>query len=112
MNDERLSWRKAFEKISPKTLRLRLEHRRAEFPDAYAREAEIWLLEKDAESDAIEFRRFQTSRFWTIIAGVAGAIAAVASLIAAFPVVRNGSNEAIGGFPFAQPTPGYSGMMR
>jgi hypothetical protein len=88
MINERLSWRKAFEKIGPETLRIRLEHRRAEFPVEYAREAEAWLLEKDAENAAIELRRFQTIRLWTVVAGVAGSVAAIAGLISAFPVIR------------------------
>ena len=72
MTEERQSWRKAFEMIGPAQLRLRLEHRRPEFSNEYAREAEVWLLEKDAENTAIEVKRFQIIRRWTIIAGVAG----------------------------------------
>jgi hypothetical protein len=88
MDSERANWRKAFEKIGPETLRLRLEHRRAEYAGEYAREAEIWLLEKDAERAAVELRRFKTIRVWTIVAGVGGGIAAIAGLIAACPVIR------------------------
>jgi hypothetical protein len=89
MINEHLSWRKAFEAIGPDTLRLRLEHRRAEFSNEYAREAEVWLLEKDAEKAAVELRRFKIIRLWTIVAGVAGGVAAIAGVIAAFPVVRD-----------------------
>ncbi len=88
MTDERQSWRRAFEKIGPAQLRLRLEHRRAEFPNEYAREAEVWLLEKDAENTAIELEQFQVIRRWTVIAGAAGSVAAIASLIAAWPVIK------------------------
>jgi hypothetical protein len=54
MVDERQNWRKAFEMIGPAQLRLRLEHRRNEFAPEYAREAEIWLIEKDAEAAAVK----------------------------------------------------------
>jgi hypothetical protein len=53
-----------------------------------AREAEVWLLEKDADNTAVEVKRFLIIRRWTIIAGVAGSVAAIASLIAAWPVVK------------------------
>jgi hypothetical protein len=88
MPDERQSWRKASEMIGPAQLRLRLEHRRAEFSNDCAREAEIWLLENDTESTAIELERFKVIRLWAIIAGVAGSIAAIAGLIAAWPVIK------------------------
>ncbi len=88
MADERQSWRKAFEMIGPEQLRLRLEHRRNEFAPDYAREAEIWLLEKGAEAAAIERQRFQTIRTWAMIAGIAGVLAAVAAWIAAWPVIK------------------------
>jgi hypothetical protein len=64
MPDERQNWRKAFELTGPALLRLRLEHRRNEFPPEYAREAEIWLLEQDAKVAAIERQRFQAIRRW------------------------------------------------
>ena len=54
MTDDRKNWRKAFEMIGPETLRLRLEHRRNEYQVDYGREAELWLIEKDAEAAAIE----------------------------------------------------------
>ena len=54
MADERQKWRKAFEMIGPAQGRLRLEHRRNEYPPDYARDAEIWLLEKDAEATATD----------------------------------------------------------
>jgi hypothetical protein len=74
--------------IGPAQLRLRLEHRRNEFATDYAREAEIWLLERDAQAGAIERRRFRILRRWAVTAGVAGIVAAVAGLIAAWPVIR------------------------
>ena len=54
---ERASWRKAFDMVGPASMRLRLEHRRNEFAPDYAREAELWLLEKDAEAQRAELRR-------------------------------------------------------
>ena len=85
--NERENWRKAFEKIGPEQLRLRLEHRRNEYADEYGREAELWLLEKDAETARIEHRRFRTIRFWAIIGGIASVTAAIAAWIAAWPVI-------------------------
>lgn len=87
--DERQNWRKAFEMIGPAQLRLRLEHRRNEFAPDYAREAEVWLLEKDAQAAAIELRRFRTLQRWSVVAGIAGIVAAAAALIAAWPVIRD-----------------------
>jgi hypothetical protein len=92
MTDERQNWRKAFEVIGPSQLRLRLEHRRTELPNEYAREAEIWLLEKDAEAAALEAYRFRKLLRWTIVAGVAGVLAALAACIAAWPVIREWFN--------------------
>lgn len=89
MNDERQSWRKAFEMLGPEQLRLRLEFRRSEYSGEYGREAEKWLLEKDAEATAIELERFRTVRRWAIIAGVAGIAATIIGLIAAWPVVKS-----------------------
>ena len=66
MTGDRENWRKAFEMIGPETLRLRLEHRRNEYHGEYGREAEIWLLEKDAEAVAIERQRFQKVLRWAI----------------------------------------------
>jgi hypothetical protein len=88
---ERASWRKAFDMVGPATMRLRLEHRRNEFAPDYAREAELWLLEQDAEVLSVETRRFNTIRFWTIVAAVAGIIAAIGSIIAAWPVLKGSS---------------------
>jgi hypothetical protein len=85
---ERASWRKAFDMVGPTSMRLRLEHRRNEFAPECAREAEVWLLEKDAEARVVETQRYKTIRFWTIVAAVAGIIAAVGSIIAAWPVLK------------------------
>jgi hypothetical protein len=89
MTDERLSWHKAFEMIGPEQLRLRLEHRRNEMPPDYAREAEVWLLEKDAEAAAVERKRHETILRWAIIAGIASVLAAIAAWIAAWPVIKD-----------------------
>jgi hypothetical protein len=85
---EKQNWRRAFEMIGPETLRLRLEHRRNEYANEYGREAELWLLEQDAKAAALEHDRFRTIRFWAIVGGVTGAVAAVAACIAAWPVVK------------------------
>ena len=87
--DEREAWRKAFASIGPETLRLRLENRRNEYHGDYGREAEIWLLEKDAEAASAELNRFRTIRRWTIVAGLAGTVAAITGIIAAWPIVRS-----------------------
>jgi hypothetical protein len=89
MTDERQNWRKAFEMLGPKTLRLRLESRRNEYAGDYGREAEVWLLEKAAEAAAIDQKRFQIVRCWSIIGGVAAVVAAIAGLIAAWPVTQS-----------------------
>ena len=88
MADERQSWRKAFEMLGPQQLRLRLELRRGEYSGEYGREAELWLLEKEAEAAVIERERFETVRRWAMIAGVAGIVAAIVGLIAAWPVIK------------------------
>jgi hypothetical protein len=81
-------WRAAFEMIGPETLRLRLEHRRNEYSGEYGRCAEMWLLEKDAESATTERERFRTIRRWTIIAGLSGIIAAIVGSISAWPIIE------------------------
>jgi hypothetical protein len=86
--DERKKWREAFELTGPELLRLQMETRRNEFGADYTREAELWLLEKDAQAAAIESKRFQTIRRWSIIGGVAAVVAAIAGLIAAWPVIK------------------------
>ena len=88
MNDQRESWRKAFEMIGPEQLRLRLEHRRNEYAGEVGREAEAWLLEMDAKAAALERERFETVRRWAIIGGVAAVIAAITGLISAWPIVK------------------------
>jgi hypothetical protein len=80
------SWRKAFEKTGPETLRLQLG--RNDYAGEYRQEAIKWLLEQDAKAAAIERERFQTMRRWTIIGVVVAAIAAIAALIAAWPVIK------------------------
>lgn len=82
------NWRKAFEAIGPAQLRLQLEHRRAEYGDAYTREAEVWLLEQDAKNAAIELKQFRKVLSWAIVAGVASVVAAIAGLIGAWPIVK------------------------
>ena len=84
MTDER--WRKGFEMTGPETLRLQLS--RNEFSGEYRQEAIKWLLEKDAEAAAIDRKRFQIISRWAIIGGVAAVVAAIAGLIAAWPVIK------------------------
>jgi hypothetical protein len=86
---EEENWRRAFEMIGPKTLRLRLETRRNEFSPDYARAAEIWLLEQDAAAERKETTRFNMIKRWTIAAAIAGIIAALGGAIAAWPVIRD-----------------------
>lgn len=89
MTSERQSWREAFEKLGPEQLRLRLEYRRNEYTGDYGRETEMWLFEKAAEAAAVERERFETVRRWAVIGGVAAVVAAIAGLIAAWPVVKS-----------------------
>jgi hypothetical protein len=84
MPSELENWHKAFEMIGPDTLRLRLEMRRAEYDGAYGRAAEEWLLKKKAESDRLEAARFKIIKRWTVAAAIAGIIAAMAAVVAAF----------------------------
>lgn len=86
---ERESRRKAFEKLGPEQLRLRLEYRRDEYAGDYGREAETWLFEKAAEAAALERIRFETIRRWAIIGSVVAVVAAIAGLIAAWPVIAS-----------------------
>jgi hypothetical protein len=87
--DEREQWRKAFDMLGPEALRLRLESRRNEYPGEYGRCAEAWLLERDQKAAAVDLARYRTIRRWTVIAGVAGVVAAAAALIAALPALRD-----------------------
>jgi hypothetical protein len=73
------SWRKAFEMVGPETLRLELA--RNNYEPEYRRAAIEWLLKQDAKAAAIERGRFWAMLLWTIIA-------AVAAVIAAWPVVQ------------------------
>ncbi len=84
MTDER--WRKGFEMTGPETLLLQLS--RNEFSGEYRQEAIKWVLEKGAKAAAIDRKRFQIIRRWTIIGGVAAVVVAIAGLIAAWPVIK------------------------
>jgi hypothetical protein len=44
----------------------------------------MWLLEKKAEAERLDRDRFQTIRWWTIIAAFASVIAAITGTIALF----------------------------
>jgi hypothetical protein len=83
-DDQRPDWHRAFEKIGPDSVRLRLETRRNEMPPAYAKEAEHWLNEQDADAEDRYDRRYKMMRLWTIIAAVSGIIGAVTGIIALF----------------------------
>jgi len=48
----------------------------------------MWLFEKAAEAAAVDRKRFQTIRRWAMIGGVAAVVAAIAALIAAWPVIK------------------------
>jgi len=80
MASELENWHKECEMVGPETRRLRMEMRRSEYDGAYGRAAEEWLLEKKAQSDRLEEARFRTIKRWTVIAEVAGAIAAAAAI--------------------------------
>jgi hypothetical protein len=99
MTTEEDNWRKAFEMIGPDQLRLRLETRRPEYGPQYARAAEVWILEQDAKKAALEESReakkaaLERSRYrmnlgWTIAGFCVAAVAAIAAIISAVPVVR------------------------
>jgi hypothetical protein len=87
MANERPDYRKGFEALGREQLRLRIEHRPNEYAGEIGREAERWLHEQDAKAAAIEHSRFRTIRFWAVIGGVTGALAAIAAWIAAWPVI-------------------------
>ena len=57
-------------------------------------EAIEWLKERDAEEEAshkasrgLEAKRFRMMLSWTVVAAMAGIIAAIASIVAAWPVL-------------------------
>jgi len=95
---DRERWRAAFEYIGASGVRLRLariDHiSQAEVfsigshpPWPTRVDVEAWLNEKDHAAALVEEKRFQTIRRWTIAATIAGAIAALAGIVAAWPVV-------------------------
>lgn len=88
MQPEHEKYRQEFERLTPDHLRLRMETRAPTFAGEYARAAEEWLLEQQAKADAIEAAHFRSIRKWTILAAVAGTVAAVAAGIAAWPIVK------------------------
>ncbi len=51
---ENESWSKAFERVGPKTLRLRIENERSGMQGEYLRAAEAWLVEQDALTERQE----------------------------------------------------------
>jgi len=76
---ERQNWRKAFKLLGRETLRLQLV--RNDFAGEYRDEAIKWLREEDDKADAIERRKY-----WTML--IVTGIAAIAALIAAWPVIK------------------------
>jgi hypothetical protein len=74
---EEENWRKEFKRLGPDGLRLRLEFRRPEFTDQYARAAEAWILEQDAKKAVLETSRYRWILGWTIVAAIAAGVAAV-----------------------------------
>lgn len=85
---EQVSWRNAFEMIGPDQLRLRIEIRRAEISDQYARAAEAWIMEQEAKKAALEAGRYRKVLGWTIAGFVVALIAAFAAMVSAWPVLR------------------------
>lgn len=74
-------WRKAFEILGPETLRLRLKSRPTEFSPYYARAAQIWLLEQQANKKALEAQRNGKILVGTIVGTVVAMFAAALTLI-------------------------------
>jgi len=56
---------------------------------ASRREIQQWLIQEDAKAAAIEYGRFRTIRFWAVVGGVTGALAAIAAWIAAWPIIKS-----------------------
>jgi hypothetical protein len=86
--EQEAQWRKAFEKIGPDTLRLKLATTDVTLPTEYIRCAEAWILEKDAEKTALESERYHKLSRWAITAGIAGILAAIAAWVAAWPIMK------------------------
>jgi hypothetical protein len=86
---EEENWRKEFERIGPDQLRLRLESRRLELPDQYARAAEAFILREDAKKEALEASRYRQILGWTIAGFFVALVAAVAAVVSAMPAVRD-----------------------
>ncbi|MGA3064661.1 MAG: hypothetical protein ABSD90_15820 [Methylocystis sp.] len=74
--------------IGPDQLRLRIEIRRAEISDQYARAAEAWIMEQEAKKAALEAGRYRKVLGWTIAGFVVALIAAFAAMVSAWPVLR------------------------
>jgi hypothetical protein len=88
--DAERRWRDEMDRLGIHLVRERFADRRpvidiAPYPETAF--IEKWLREKQAVAERREDARFKTIRLWTIIAAVAGTIAALASIIAAWPVV-------------------------
>jgi hypothetical protein len=47
-----------------------------------------WIGEQETAAQRVEDRRFQIIRRWTIAAAVAGIVAAIGALVAAWPVIK------------------------
>jgi hypothetical protein len=75
------NWRKAFEIIGSETLRLRLKSRPTEFSPYYARAAQIWLLEQDANKKALQAQLNGEILVWTIVGTLVAMFAAALTLI-------------------------------
>jgi hypothetical protein len=62
------------------TLRMRIESERAGMSREYMFKAYAWLLEQDKIDAQQEEDRYQTIRWWTIMAAIGGGVAAIAGL--------------------------------
>jgi hypothetical protein len=82
---ELASWRKAFEKLGAKTMRLRIENPRSGVDGEYLRAAEQWLAEQDTQTEKREKTRYTVILCWTIVAAIASVIAAITGIIAVWP---------------------------
>ena len=85
---DRAQWRREFASWGHETTRLRVVNPWYQMTDECRREGEAWLREQDAIVEARDKGRYRELLWWTIAGVFVGAIAAVASVIAAYTVLR------------------------
>jgi hypothetical protein len=89
-SEQECRWLEEMERLGPENVRLRFAHRMAvtdvsPYPEAAFVQA--WLQKKQAQAERLQTGRFQSVRRWTIAAAIAGIIAAIGAIIAAWPVL-------------------------